>query len=136
MSKWLACLGVLQCLAGGMVVAAQTPTYDVVIYGGTAAGVAAGVQARRMGKTALIVGPDVHLGGLTAGGLGWTDSGNKQVVGGISREFYQRIKKHYDDPKAWRQQRQYCQPFTGRQWIASSKIMLDGSSEHVMVSPG
>lgn len=105
MSKWLACLGVLKCLAGGMVFAAQTPTYDVVIYGGTAAGVVAGVQARRMGKTALIVGPDVHLGGLTAGGLGWTDSGNKQVVGGISREFYQRIKKHYDDPKAWRQQR-------------------------------
>ena len=105
MSKWIACLGLLRCLAGGMVFAAPTPTYDVVIYGGTAAGVAAAVQAKRMGKTALIVGPDVHLGGLTAGGLGWTDSGNKGVVGGISREFYQRIKKHYDDPKAWRQQR-------------------------------
>ena len=105
MSKWIAFLGLLRCLAGGMVFAAQTPTYDVVIYGGTAAGVAAAVQAKRMGKTALIVGPDVHLGGLTAGGLGWTDSGNKGVVGGISREFYQRIKRHYDDPKAWRQQR-------------------------------
>ncbi len=105
MSKWIAFLGLLRCLAGGMVFAAQAPTYDVVIYGGTAAGVVAGVQARRMGKTALIVGPDVHLGGLTAGGLGWTDSGNKGVVGGISREFYQRIKEYYDDPKAWRQQR-------------------------------
>ena len=105
MSKWIAFLGLLRCLAGGMVFAAQTPTYDVVIYGGTAAGVAAAVQAKRMGKTALIVGPDVHLGGLTAGGLGWTDSGNKGVVGGISREFYQRIKEYYDDPKAWRQQR-------------------------------
>ncbi|MCH7916598.1 MAG: FAD-dependent oxidoreductase [Planctomycetes bacterium] len=105
MSKWIAFLGLLRCLVGGMVFAAPSPTYDVVIYGGTAAGVAAAVQARRMGKTALIVGPDVHLGGLTAGGLGWTDSGNKGVVGGISREFYQRIKRHYDDPKAWRQQR-------------------------------
>lgn len=105
MSKGIAFLGLLMCLVGGMVFAAPSPTYDVVIYGGTAAGVAAAVQARRMGKTALIVGPDVHLGGLTAGGLGWTDSGNKGVVGGISREFYQRIKRHYDDPKAWRQQR-------------------------------
>ena len=105
MSKGIAFLGLLMCLVGGMVFAAPSPTYDVVIYGGTAAGVTAAVQARRMGKTALIVGPDVHLGGLTAGGLGWTDSGNKGVVGGISREFYQRIKRHYDDPKAWRQQR-------------------------------
>ena len=105
MSKGIAFLGLLMCLVGGMVFAAPSPTYDVVIYGGTAAGVAAAVQARRMGKTALIVGPDVHLGGLTAGGLGWTDSGNKGVVGGISREFYQRIKEYYDDPKAWRQQR-------------------------------
>ena len=77
MSKWMAYLAVLRCLAGAMLCAAQTPTYDVVIYGGTAAGVAAGVQARRMGKTALIVGPDVHLGGLTAGGLGWTDRDSK-----------------------------------------------------------
>src|SRR5262245_57314999 len=74
---------------------------DIVIYGGTSAGVAAAVQASRMGKSAIIIEPGKHLGGLTAGGLGWTDSGNKAVVGGIAREFYQAIKKHYDDPKAW-----------------------------------
>ena len=39
--------------------------------------------------------------GLTSGGLGYTDSGNKAVIGGIAREFYQRVKRHYDDPKAW-----------------------------------
>ncbi len=39
--------------------------------------------------------------GLTTGGLGWTDIGNKQVIGGIAREFYRRIKAKYDDPKAW-----------------------------------
>ncbi len=81
--------------------AGQEPTYDVVIYGGTSAGVAAAVQTRRMGKSAVIVEPGKHLGGLTSGGLGWTDSGNKEVIGGISREFYQRVKKHYDDPAAW-----------------------------------
>ncbi|MFK5920747.1 MAG: FAD-dependent oxidoreductase [Verrucomicrobiota bacterium] len=75
--------------------------YDVVIYGGTSAGVAAAVQVSRMGKTALLIEPGVHLGGLSSGGLGWTDSGRKNLIGGISREFYQRVKKHYDDPKSW-----------------------------------
>lgn len=79
-------------------------TYDFVIYGPTSAGVAAAVQAKRMDKSVIIVGPDKHLGGLSAGGLGWTDSGNKAVIGGVSREFYQRLRKYYDDPKTWRWQ--------------------------------
>jgi hypothetical protein len=80
-------------------------TYDLVVYGPTTAGVAAAVQAKRMGKSVIIVGPDQHLGGLTSGGLGWTDSGNKSVVGGISREFYQRIKTVYDRPETWKWQK-------------------------------
>ncbi len=79
-------------------------TYDLVIYGPTTAGVAAAVQAQRMGKSVILVGPDQHLGGLSSGGLGWTDSGNKSVVGGISREFYQRVKRVYDHPSEWRWQ--------------------------------
>ncbi|MHC4331352.1 MAG: FAD-dependent oxidoreductase, partial [Planctomycetota bacterium] len=75
--------------------------YDTVIYGGTSAAVAAAVQVKRMGKTVVIVCPDKHLGGLTSGGLGWTDSGRKEAVGGISREFYRRVKKHYDKAEAW-----------------------------------
>jgi len=81
--------------------AESSQIYDVVIYGGTSAGISAAVQAKRMGKTAIIVCPDKHLGGLTAGGLGWTDSGRKEAVGGISREFYRRVKKHYDKTGAW-----------------------------------
>ena len=80
----------------------ETPEYDVVIYGGTAAGVIAAVQIKRMGRSAAIVCPEIHLGGLTSGGLGWTDSGNKAVVGGLARDFYHRIWKHYQDPSAWR----------------------------------
>ena len=79
--------------------------YDLVIYGGTSAAMTAAVQATKMGKTVIVVSPDTHLGGLTAGGLGWTDSGNKAVIGGLSREFYQRVKKHYDRPEAWRHQK-------------------------------
>ena len=54
-----------------------------------------------MGKTVVIVEPSKHVGGLTSGGLGYTDSGNKEVIGGIAREFYRLVKKHYDDPAAW-----------------------------------
>lgn len=79
--------------------------YDVVVYGGTSAGIAAAVQTQRMGKSVIVVGPDRHLGGLTSGGLGWTDSGKKDAIGGIAREFYGRIWQHYQRPDAWRWQK-------------------------------
>lgn len=88
-------------ILSGSILAAE-PIYDLVIYGGTSGGIAAAVQARRMGKTAVVVEPGKHLGGLTSGGLGATDIGNKAAIGGISREFYQRIKKHYSDPANWK----------------------------------
>ncbi|MDA0586832.1 MAG: FAD-dependent oxidoreductase [Planctomycetota bacterium] len=80
---------------------AADSTHDVVIYGGTSAGIAAAIQATRMGHSAIVIEPGQHLGGLTSGGLGWTDSGRKDAIGGVSREFYQLVKKHYDDPKSW-----------------------------------
>lgn len=89
----------------GIHAAAQEPTYDLVVYGGTSGGVVAAVQARRMGKTAIVIEPGKHLGGLTSGGLGATDIGNKAAIGGISREFYQRIKKHYSDPANWKHEK-------------------------------
>src|SRR6516165_10812500 len=76
--------------------------FDVVVYGGTSAGIAAAVQASRLGKSVVVVSPDRHLGGLTSGGLGWTDSGDKAAVGGLAREFYRRVKAVYDRPDAWR----------------------------------
>ncbi len=77
-------------------------TYDVVIYGGTSAGVAAAVQAARMNRTVVLIEPTQHIGGLTAGGLGATDIGNKAAIGGVSREFYRRVKQHYDNDAAWK----------------------------------
>ncbi len=76
--------------------------YDIVIYGGTSAGVAAAIQSSRMGKSVLLIEPTSRIGGLTTGGLGQTDIGNKQAIGGISREFYQNIKKYYEDDKNWK----------------------------------
>jgi FAD dependent oxidoreductase len=79
--------------------------YDLVIYGGTAAAVTAAVQAKQMGKTVIIVSPDKHLGGLSSGGLGFTDTGNKAVIGGLAREFYHRVYQHYQKPEAWNWER-------------------------------
>lgn len=80
----------------------QEAGYDIIVYGGTSAGIAAAIQASRMGKSVLLIEPSGHLGGLTTGGLGQTDIGNKQAIGGISREFYQRIKAYYEDLANWR----------------------------------
>src|SRR6266699_223858 len=74
---------------------------DVCVYGGTSAGVAAAVQTTRMGKRAIIVESGRHLGGLSSGGLGATDIGNKSAIGGISREFYARVAQHYANDAAW-----------------------------------
>ena len=74
---------------------------DVVIYGGTSAGVSAAIQTARSGKSVILIEQKNRLGGLTTGGLGQTDIGNKQVIGGIAREFYRNIKRYYEDSTRW-----------------------------------
>ena len=90
--------GILSCA----IVAADVTETDICIYGGTAAGVTAAVQAARSGKSVVIVEPGSHIGGVTSGGLGATDIGNKDVIGGLSREFYQGVARHYSDDSAWK----------------------------------
>lgn len=68
---------------------------DLCIYGASSAGIAAAVQARKMGLTVAIAEFSRHLGGLTTGGLGATDIGNKAAIGGISRQFYKALGNHY-----------------------------------------
>jgi hypothetical protein len=107
----------------------------MVVYGGTSAGVVAAVQAKHMGKSVVIVCPDKHLGGLTSGGLGWTDSGRKEAVGGISREFYQRIKKHYDKSQSWIYQKpeEYSRyrPDDDAMWVFEPHVAEQGFEELV-----
>jgi flavin-dependent dehydrogenase len=83
---------------------------DIVVYGATSGGLAAAIQASRMGKSVLVLDPGTHIGGLATGGLSWTD---------IARECYQRIKAKYDNAAAWKWQRiappgYSKQPFTSR----------------------
>jgi ribulose 1,5-bisphosphate synthetase/thiazole synthase len=97
---------------------------DVIIYGGTCAAVTAAVQVVKQGKTVLVVSPDKHLGGLSAGGLGFTDTGNKSVIGGLAREFYHRVYLHYDKPEAWEKGRVWKQRTgnTGHGWCGSYHV--------------
>ena len=68
----------------------QKPEYDVVVYGDTAAAIISAVAASRQGATVALVAPNTHLGGMLAGGLFATDIGNASVIGGMSKEFFQR----------------------------------------------
>ncbi len=79
--------------------------YDLVVYGGTSAGVAAAIQSSRMGKTVVLIEPTNRIGGLTTGGLGQTDIGKKEAVGGIALEFYRNIRQYYNDTENWNWQK-------------------------------
>lgn len=74
---------------------------DICVYGGTSAGVVAAVAAARAGLRVALACFDEHLGGLSSGGLGATDIGNKAAIGGISREFYRRLGEYYEKDEAW-----------------------------------
>ena len=74
---------------------------DIVVYGATSAGIAAAVQARRMGLDPIVIEPSSRIGGLTTGGLGQTDSGIKASFGGVAREFYKAIKAYYEKDSSW-----------------------------------
>jgi len=77
---------------------------DIIIYGGTSAAIMSAVEAKQSGKSVIVVSPDTHLGGLSSGGLGWTDTGDKSVIGGLAREFYHRVWQHYNTDSAWKWQ--------------------------------
>jgi hypothetical protein len=77
---------------------------DVIVYGGTSGAVTAAVQASKMDKKVIMVSPAKHLGGLSSSGLGFTDVGDKSVIGGLSREFYHRVYQHYQKPESWQWQ--------------------------------
>jgi NADPH-dependent 2,4-dienoyl-CoA reductase/sulfur reductase-like enzyme len=74
---------------------AQKYTVDICIYGGTAAGVIAAYAAEKCGKTVILIEPGKMLGGMTTGGLGQTDIGNKQAITGLSHQFYRNVGEKY-----------------------------------------
>lgn len=75
---------------------------DICIYGGTSAGIVAAIAARQRGKSVVLLNPGKHLGGMTTGGLGYTDVGNTHVIGGLARAFYRRLGQYYGQAEAWK----------------------------------
>ena len=105
MMRWFAVF-----VLGAGLLPAQTRQFDLVVYGATASGIATAVAGSREGLRVALVDPGHHLGGMVAGGLSRSDHGDKAVIGGISREFFERVGKHYDEPIEW-----YFEPHVAEQ---------------------
>ena len=125
----------LVCALSSSLASAAVVESDLCVYGGTSGGVAAAVQAARMGKTVVIAEPGRHLGGMTSGGLSAVDIGDPRSVGGIAREFYGLVYDHYLQPSAWRGddradyfERSKKRTYTGKndalhmQWVYESHV--------------
>ena len=94
-------VGIFLFLIGYQACSQKVTEVDICVYGGTSAGVITAYTARKLGKSVLIVEPGKHVGGLTTGGLGYTDIGNKYAVTGLARDFYRRIGNHYGKFEQW-----------------------------------
>ena len=91
------------CAAGFFLSCSDTKAIstDICIYGGTSAAVTAARAAAEKGCKVVIICPDPVLGGMTTGGLGATDIGNKQAIIGMARQFYRDLGKHYGTDEQW-----------------------------------
>lgn len=112
----------------------QASQSDLVVYGCTSAGVIAAISAREHGKSVTLICQRDYVGGLTTNGLGYSDTGNHGVIGGLSLEFYKRLKQHYDQASAWKHgsDRAREQPrfvADGAQWLfepSAAQAVFDG----------
>ena len=97
--------------------------FDVVVYGGTAGGAIAAVAAAEEGRKTILIEPRQHIGGMTSGGLGRTDFGDMSVIGGRSKQFYERLGKHYGELVSW-----YFEPHQAervlRGWLESAGVQV------------
>jgi len=94
-------MGVAICILLGYQLTMAQKSYDICIYGSSSGGVIAAYTAKKMGKSVLLIEPGKHLGGLTSGGLGYTDIGNKYAVTGLGLDFYRRTGKYYGQFESW-----------------------------------
>ena len=93
------------CGSTGFLDVPQEFAADVVVYGSSPAAVTAALKAKAMGLEPVVVSPDLHIGGLSVSGLGFTDSGNTSAIGGLALDFYHRVYLEYMKPEAWRWQK-------------------------------
>ncbi|HTL08674.1 MAG TPA: FAD-dependent oxidoreductase, partial [Chitinophagaceae bacterium] len=97
------CLLLVMAITGmyNRIAAQASLSVDVCVYGGSSPGVIAAYTAKKMGKRVVLIEPGQHLGGLSSGGLGFTDIGNKYAISGLALDFYRRIGQHYGKFEQW-----------------------------------
>jgi len=88
-------------LTGLMAQGSLYKNYDVCIYGGTSSGVIAAYTAAKSGKSVILIEPGKNLGGMSSGGLGLTDIGNKYAISGLALDFYRKVGQHYGKFEQW-----------------------------------
>lgn len=82
-------------------------SYDIVIYGGTSAGVIAAVQAANSGNSVVLIEPGKHLGGMTSNGLGWVDIDNPDIIGGLTFNYFNHVWQFYQRDSSWKWEPKY-----------------------------
>lgn len=80
---------------------ANSIQYDICVYGESASGVIAAIQGARTGKKVILISKNNHVGGLATSGLTATDMNRNDLVGGITKEFYNKIYNYYLQPESW-----------------------------------
>lgn len=118
---FLLLVGVSSLSAAPKVTAAKS--VDICVYGGTSLGVIAAYTAKKQGKSVLLIEPTTHIGGMSSGGLGQTDIGNKFVVQGLALDFYRRVGAHYGALEMWVFEPHVAEKVF-RQYIAEENIEL------------
>ncbi|WP_343524306.1 FAD-dependent oxidoreductase [Pedobacter sp.] len=99
--KTLLCLLAFLLVTKANFAQSTSKSYDICVYGGTSAGVIAAYTAAKLGKSVLLIEPGKNLGGMSSGGLGLTDIGNKYAISGLALDFYRRIGSHYGRFEQW-----------------------------------
>src|ERR1700761_5425816 len=97
--RWGLYLGLLLSAVGCC--SAETKQFDFAVYGATAGGIVTAISASRQGLKVVLIEPGHHIGGMVTGGLSHTDKGDASVIGGISREFFEKVGAHYGEPLEW-----------------------------------
>jgi len=104
--------------------------YDVVVYGGNAAGIMAAIEVARMGKSVVLLEPSQHIGGMTSSGLGLIDATEDKIVGGLAHEFFHRVWLYYQDAEHWvwedphflKSQMIKCAPDAQTMWVLEPHV--------------
>ena len=96
---------------------------DILIYGATPGGIIAAIQASDLGYRAVIIEPGKHLGGAMSGGLGFSDIGHEETIGGLSLKFFQNVYQYYLQDSVWKAQSRFSYRLPGNHAIAGGGPM-------------